>query len=603
MKIRQILEFIIWSTVICFVFFTQYKSFGGFYNNVDYYTQAVRFKTFLVEHTWTESLFMQSNYPFGEMLNGNRAVDLIWLVCSLFFNDYTDIVLRTFLTGVASTVACSLLLLFIFILGTGKVLSCWSRAIAIILLLIQKQAYPDFAFATPELFLLIPTLLLIVSWWNYDTVKGQIPIVLMGFSCALMCWMNTQGLLFVHILLLALMICWFMGRISSGDLVIFFGVFAVFMALFWGVNPPADGYKAVVLTRLSLYHVIMAWVFFVIVNVFKFLPLHNAIRKMSTFLSFVPVAALIMYLILKQQLHEILDMYNDTTMKTLLDKRVHIVYRFEELLYIYPVLASAIGVYLLLFFRYRGKVIVPLFILMTSSIAQYFNLSSVSLTAAVAMVVVSLFFQKIYERTQKLSFLFVLVSMLMVGVEYGALQSMTLPEKNYGIKTVTAELASDVGSLLYYRQGTVLSDSIYGPLILWYTNHNVVAMPYRSSKEGIIDADKIWKSESLKEVWQILNARKIDYIFLPADYDEKYFASPKENAKKFYARILTGQNLPKWIKPLKHKDNPKIHVYKVMRNTSEEARANVARREAEKLAAEREAAKQVTDNFDALLLP
>lgn len=604
MKVKQFLEFIFWSVAVCLLFSYQYKSFAGIYSNIDYYMQAVRFKVFLTDFSWGEKLFEQTNYPAGAVISGNRALDLIWFGSSMFFKDYTDVILRVFMTGVVTTVIGTLVLLFTFIFGTGNVLSSATRFSAILLLLAQKQIYPDFAFASSEVFLLIPVLLLIVSWWSYDTSKKQLPLVFMGLACALMCWLDPEGLLFVHILLLALMIGWFMNRIKTDDLVVFFGVFAGFVTLFWAVNPPYGGYSAVYLTRLSLYHVVMAGVFFVIVNVFNSLPLYNAMRKISAFLFFVPVAAISVYFALQKQLSALAVSYKDDELSNLLTGRMASAQSIDWLTYLYPALAMVIGIYLLFVYRYRNKVIVPLFILISACVIQYYlGLGSMLLMALPAVAVIALFIQKVYECTQKISALFLLTSAVFIGIEFVALTVLPVANRDYGLKSMSPVLASDVSALMHYKKGTVLSDSFYGPLILWYTNHNVVASPDRTNRDGIIVADKIWKSENLKEVWKLLNKHKVDYIFLPSGFDEKYFAEPQKNMKKFYARILTGKNLPQWIKPLQHKENPDVYLYKVLRNMSEEARANVARREAEKLAAEREATKKAAEDFDPLLIP
>ena len=605
MKARQFLEFLFWGVAVCLVLSYQYRSFAGVYANIDYYMQAIRFKDFLTDFSWSEKLFAQTNYPTGAVISGNRAIDLLWFGSSWFFRDYGDIVIRVLMTGIVTTAVSALLLLFIFIFGTGNVLSSASRAAAILLLLVQKQIYPDFSFASPEIFLLIPVLLLVVSWWSYDASKKQLPLVFMGLACALMCWLNPEGLFFVHILLLALMIGWFMSRISTADLLTFFGVFAGFVTLFWAVNPPYGGYAAVFLTKLSLYHVVMAWVFFVIVSIFNSLPLHNANRKISAFLFFVPVAAVAVYMTLKNQLSAIAVAYRDDELASLLAGRMAVAQSTDWIVYLYPAIAIVIGVYLLFVYRYRNKVIVPLFILFSAFAAQYyFDLGSMLLIAMLAVTIISLLFQKVYERSQRLSAMFIATSALFIGIEFAGLALLPMPARDYGLKTMSPELAVDVSALMHYHKGTVLSDSMYGPLILWYTNHNVVATADRTNRDGIIDTDKIWKSENLKEVWKLLNKRKVDYIFLPANYDKKYFTEPKKNRKKFYARILTGENLPDWIKPLKHKENPKVYLYKVKRNMSDEARANAARRQAEKLAAEREAAaKKATQDLDSLLLP
>ncbi|MBO6281807.1 MAG: hypothetical protein J6N49_04675 [Alphaproteobacteria bacterium] len=604
MRIGRFLEFLLWSAVIGLIMVIQYQGFSGIYANIDYYTQAIRFKDLLVNFSWSERLFEQINYPTGSVISGNRAVDLLWFGNSLFFNDYGDLVVRVLMTGIATTFVCTLLLLFIFIFGTNSTLSPASRFSAILLLLVQKQIYPDFAFASPEIFLLLPVLLLVVSWWSYDSSKRQLPLVFMGLACALMCWINPEGLFFVHILLLALMIGWFMSRISTTDLLIFFGVFAGFVSLFWFVNPPYGGYKVVLLTRLSLYHVVMAWVFFVIINIFNCLPLHNASRKIAAFLCFVPVAAGAVYLMFGTQLTAIAGTYRDKELADLLANRMAFEKTTEWIMYLYPVLAVVTGVYLLFVYRYRNKVMVPLFILLSAFTAQhYFDLGSMLLIAMLAVIIISLLFQKVYERWQRPSSGFVLISVLFLCVEFAGLKYLPLAARDYGLKTMSPALATDVSALMHYRKGTVLSDSIYGSLILWYTSHNVVATADRINRAGIIAADKIWKSENIKEVWKLLNKHKIDYIFLPANYDEKYFAEPAKNRKKFYAYVLTGKDLPEWLKPLKHKDNPNVYLYKVKRNMSDEARANAARRETERLAAEREAAQKAAQDLDPLLLP
>jgi len=111
----------------------------------------------------------------------------------------------------------------------------------------------------------------------------------------------------------------------------------------------------------------------------------------------------------------------------------------------------------------------------------------------------------------------------------------------------------DIASLHYFlagRDGAVLTDTFLGPEVMWRTGRNVVGTPYHRNREGIIDTHTIFFTTDMDEAKKLLLKHKVTDLFLPLQYDEKYYQKPKENTDKLYGKVYTGEELPDWLVPV-----------------------------------------------------
>lgn len=593
-KVEKSLEFCIWTLIICALFVGQYRLHGVIYENADYYAQAVRIRDILTTHTWFGGLLKSADYPFGESLTGTRGIDLFWLICSVPLSGYADIVYKISMTGVASVAVSAVIALLIFIYATTDVLSVLVRAATIIILISQRQIYPDFNFASPSALLLFPTVAVICEWWNYERYKNPAPIVLMGIFLSLMGWFGLQGLLSAYVFAFALIISWCFRKMETDDLLVLLTVFAGFLTLFWLLDAPVGGYKTILFNRLSVFYVVLAGVLVAIIGLCFYMPLYTAVRRFSAILFLISVAAVLGYCLFGKQLLGAMP-HADDAVNTILKTRLRGNMYGKFIVYIYPLLSLLAGFYILKMFRFKDLVLMPLCALAGLIFLMLFNLTATLVCVVTAVLISALLLQMLYEKHHRISMRFVVCCLVCVGV--GALGALFSPmsQEKYGNLTITNQLIKDVNVLAPLPRGTVLSDNLYGYPILWNTQHNVVGTTNLLNRQGIVNTHAMWMSENLGRVWKLLNKHKVDYIFLPENYDESYFKISPENEKRFYMRIITGNGLPKQIYPLKKTSNFSGYLYKIIRDRSAEVRNSIKRKEQKRLEDVRAVEKMAND--------
>ncbi|MCQ2734728.1 MAG: hypothetical protein MJ212_02100, partial [Alphaproteobacteria bacterium] len=539
MKSSKFIEFSVWSLLICVLFIAQYRLYGALYENADYYAQAVRVKDILTTHTWFGGLLKSANYPFGESLTGTRGIDLFWLLCSIPISGYKDIVYKIIMTGIISVVASAIIALLFFLCATTNVLSALVRAAVIIIFISQRIIYPELNFASPSALLLFPMVAVICEWWRYDYYRNQAPIVFIGIFLSIMAWFGLQGLLCSFVFILALVISWCFRKIKTDDFLVLLGIFAGLLTFFWLLDAPVGGYKIILFNRLSVFYVALAGVLFSIMGICLYLPLYTTARRFSAFLFLISVASVLAYMFFGKQIIGAIPQA-DEAVNTILKSRLNTDIHRKFVVLIYPMLSLLSGCYLLKTIRFNGLALMPLCALVGLIFLRFFNLVSILACVVPAVLLSALFLKMLYEKERRISILFVGYCLACVAVGSVGVLSHSVSQEKYGNLRVTRALYKDINVLTRLSKGTVLSDSLYGYPILGNTQHNVIGTTNLLNRQGIINTHAIWMSENIDMVLKLLNKHKVDYIFLPKNYDKNYFKISPENAKRFYMRIITG---------------------------------------------------------------
>ena len=573
MKIVSFLETFFWKAFIGFLFYNQYKYSSGIYTDVETYMQAVRAKFFVTSGTWLEQPFVLSNYPEGEILSVTHLWDFIWVLCGLPFVHIPDMVMKMYYSGMFNSAMSVFFMLLFFVFGTKYTLPMITRNIAIILVILQKQIYSDFMLGhvNSTLWVIVFIIFVWINLWNFSENNDRTHnLFFVSLGCALLNWLAPEGVILSSILFLGLFISWLLNKISIEYVSSCAFFFALLVSLFFIINPPAQGYQEILLSRLSLWHVVIAWIFYVVFRIVRMFGIKKFVYRFLVFMIVMPSLLFAIYFTAGSGNLMVLPMSPYDTLTAIFGERFIIIKQLYYPALIYPILATFLGICLLFSSKFGSMSVVTLLWVMVSVVASYMNEKYYALAAIVSVLMLVIVLEFFYTKRQKVTPIFALLTGLFICVEFAILKYFPLKVAVDTPDKVHMSVIKDVVELYNYRSGTVLSDVFTGPLILWYTSHNVVATPNFSNRKGILDANKIWKTENPKECFNLLDKHKVDYVFLPERYDEKYFEKPNENINKLYGQVITGKNLPKWLKLMNDNQKVKYRLYKVQRDKTEE---------------------------------
>ena len=299
MKIVSFLETFFWTAIIGFLFYNQYKYSSGIYTDVETYMQAVRAKFFVTSGTWLEQPFVLSNYPEGEILSVTHLWDFIWVLCGLPFVHIPDMVMKMYYSGMFNSAMSVFFMLLFFVFGTKYTLPMITRNIAIILVILQKQIYSDFMLGhvNSTLWVIVFTIFVWINLWNFSENNDRTHnLFFVSLGCALLNWLAPEGVILSSILFLGLFISWLLNKISIEYVSSCAFFFALLVSLFFIINPPAQGYQEILLSRLSLWHVEIAWIFYVVFRIVRMFGIKKFVYRFLVFMIVMPSLLFAIYL-------------------------------------------------------------------------------------------------------------------------------------------------------------------------------------------------------------------------------------------------------------------------------------------------------------------
>jgi asparagine N-glycosylation enzyme membrane subunit Stt3 len=113
-------------------------------------------------------------------------------------------------------------------------------------------------------------------------------------------------------------------------------------------------------------------------------------------------------------------------------------------------------------------------------------------------------------------------------------------QPNYSKKEFYAEL-----DRLSENPVVIMCDVDYGPEILYYTKHSVVAAPYHRQHQGIASSFKVLDDKYNENVVkEILRTTNTSYIFIRKPREQQKFLSKDSSLTK----MLIANDLPKWLR-------------------------------------------------------
>lgn len=123
-------------------------------------------------------------------------------------------------------------------------------------------------------------------------------------------------------------------------------------------------------------------------------------------------------------------------------------------------------------------------------------------------------------------------------------------------KCAISELAPELAKL---PTGTIMASLNYGPELLYFTPHSVVAGPYHRNRDGILDSFTFFTTKNPNAAEAIARHRRLEYVLLC----ERDLSDPKLSKDYFGVKLLKGRT-PAWLSPIKLPKDSSFRLYRVL---------------------------------------
>lgn len=547
------------------------------YKDTDNYMRALRIIDLINTKEWSETLFLQSNYPFGEVLHWTRLVDVLWIGMALPLFFVLDVRDSIFYAGMYFSPIIAVLTAVAIVYALRPYTSLLPRIFALVVFAIQMPVHFIFAWGRPDHHSLLALLAVVTVGLILGFLKDkrERQIVLAGVLCGLMSFIAAEGLLFTFLICAAFGLFWlWWGEKGAIDtLISFTAAFLGTITLAVLVNPPFEGYGFADNGRLSVLQVTIAGLGLLALMLFKQLNLVSFKAKTCAILcAGVVIAGIVLCLFGKGILISPIDAYLYEIWGHRVSELRSVLTAVDFFIFLFvPLISLGVLWELLRKQAFDKKVLVFIAVLLLG----YTMLTAYAVRFAVYAAVLAVFPLALFVGYRlKVSGFYkskkapvpdsVMGFMLMVffaallcpdAALFASLNEEQIMNSKFFANEENNKDEQKVDIFFLYpflagRDGAVLTDAFLGPEVMWNTGRKVVGTPYHRNREGIIDTHKIFFATDMNEAKKLLLKHKVTDLFLPLRYDDKYYKDPKENTDKLYGKIYTGEGVPSWLVPV-----------------------------------------------------
>ncbi len=564
--------------IFCGVLFSSF-----FYRDPDCFMRAQRVLDLFNNFSWFEIKSMHSNYPQGEVLHWTRPFDILWLIISYPFMFFMEEKEAIFISGFFISPLMEILSVLVLVWGLKPYLPLKLRFLSLFLFLLQIPIIQVYIFTRPDhhSLLLFLSILSISVFLRYFKFRRLDYLFLLGFALGLSVWIAAEGIFLSYLFFSFIFFMWLIDKERLLTLVYLKGFFFFILLLCWLLNPPYEGYFYPDNGRLSILYILVSGLSFlsvlsikVITDRYLFLSVYKKIGISLIFLLLSVLIGLqfykISFFILSPFPEEIKGIWASRV--TELYTPIHSILFFFYYGFI-PLVGILIGIFSVFFAKEnRYLFYFFLFCLTTYTILSYIigvRFSSYALIFAILTIVfaIDMSLKQSSIKEKYISFFsdknrhyienFIWIFLCFYTFIISSLWSYT---NNMYLGLVSKDFYSIA---LKGKSGSVLSEVSYGPLIIWEAERPVIGTPYHRNVEGIVDTHKIFFSEDMEEVRQLVLEHDIGDIFLPGLFDLEYFKDFWDKEDKFYSRLIRGENLPCWLIKDPLGEAFKVYLYRV----------------------------------------
>ena len=552
-------------------------NFDFTYKDTDNYMRALRIIDLVNTKEWSETLFLQSNYPFGETLHWTRFVDVLWLGMALPLFFVLDIRDSIFYSGMYFSPVMMVLTAVAIVYALRPYTSLLPRIFALVVFAIQMPVHFIFAWGRPDhhsllALLAVVSVALVLGFFKNNKEKQ---IVGAGVLCGLMSFIAAEGLLFTFLVcsVFGLFWLWWGEKKPLDTLISFTLAFLGTITLAVLVNPPLEGYGFADNGRLSVLQITIAALGLLALILFKRMKLTSFKAKICAVLcAGASIAGIVICLFGKGILVSPIDAYLYEIWGHRVSELRSVLTAVDFFIFIFvPLISLGVLWKLLREQAFDKKVLLFIGVLLlgytvlTAYVVRFAVYAAVLAAFPLALFVGYKLKASGFYKNKKapvpdnvMGFMLMIFFAALLCPDAALLASFN--EQQIMNSRLFAnqennddEQKADVSSLYFFlagREGAVLTDTFLGPEVMWSTRRNVVGTPYHRNREGIIDTHKIFFTTNMDEAKKLLLKHKVTDLFLPLQYDEKYYQKPKENTDKLYGKVYTGEGLPDWLVPV-----------------------------------------------------
>ena len=537
------LETLFYLFLVCGWYLYQYSCWQRDYLDADNYFHALRLIDFFNTPHFYETVFIHSNYPFGEILHWTWAFDLIWGVLALPFLIVYPIKTAVFYSGLLVAPICLIGATYYF-LKAGRFIMAWPyRLLVLIILASQSNFMRVVALNRPDhhvLFVLLQAAVL-YNLLKFVRDRENRNLIFLGIITAFSLWAAAEGI-FLFLGVFAFLIYGYLFlSYKYAYFLNFLTAYAVSLGIFLLLNPPYQGILFIDNGRLSVFYVMAA--FIVTATMFCLKNVRSKIHQML--------------LLLAVSLGIILVYYHNNWLISPLNERLNIpfVFRITEMengnsyTLAYPLVAFVLGG-LLLKHKIRDEAYIFLYLnLCFYTFLTCFAMRFVPYAGVYAAFILALFVaEKFKSGKEPIGLIIFLVFLEYISFILHIICSYSLDDLTQKIDVPVLNVPQQVLEKL--PKGTFATDVFMAPYVIWFGGHNVIASPYHRNVEGILDNHDIFFSANEEKVKELLKKHKVNYVLLFKNLDADYYQKPEENCDKLYGKILACHNYPKWLKPM-----------------------------------------------------
>ena len=565
--LRNHLFLIIATIGVGYYFLEAFALWNGTYSDADGYMRALRIHHWLLNPSFWERPIPESNYPFGEILHWTRPMDILWSLFILPFLNLTNLKDSIFIGGAFLSPVLGVLTLMALAYGLRRQFNIYLVLLGCIFFLVNPLIMPYFEPDRPD----HHSLMLLLSTYAFSLTLCWLKkrqnryLRLIGLTLALATFTAIEGLIIYACLLGFFLILYIYINVSLLPSVKISKYYALFLSLFWFLNPPYQGWLYPDNGRLSILFVTLSWCIFISLWILNISHIHTAKLKVlclvaSAFGSLLVLVAVfgpkVLAFPLDNQLQKIWS-FQISEMQSI--KSVKILPALS--LFSVGLVALLLNLYMLKFRPLKRLMIlnlcfgIPFFLLTLMAIRfnNYVHLYSILPYLALIEMLYKKSEFHLNKSKEFPAYLWVIILSIIFFEMASAYPLLHFLSK----KEITKPFYNSVICQNVRKIGGTLVTSVFlSPKYVYNCDVNTVGTTYHRNRQGIIDNYKILHTTDDGEIIPLLLKHQVSQILLFSDMPKN---ADKKEEKQLYYRLINRQNIPAFLEEIPYRQENVRH--------------------------------------------
>ena len=410
-----------------------------------------------------------------------------------------------------------------------------------------------------------------VLCWLKKREKRYLFGIALGLSIASLVMID--GIIFALLFLGYFLYLYLFKNISLSAAYKFFSYYTILITIFWGLNPPFEGYLSITNGRLSFLIVLSSWLLVLALYILKTFHIHTFKLKITSLLCASSLGGLFIVLIFGKDIlanpvkKEIFEIWGNQIIETL------------------PIWRHDIGIIIKHYFMIFIALILNIYLLTYIPRKEHKRILLLNIIVGGAIFVFSLLTIRFYRYFPIFELLpwLCLIDRMYKNSDYYIQNSAEFPMRIYTTVIIIffmyllvllphQYMQNNTKHIDFYNPhlitkirnigGTLLTDTFLSPRYVFQANVNTISTPYHNNVDGITTGVKILFSENDEEITPLILKHQIKQILLFDNYNTDFYNMDENNQSKLYWRLIKKERIPSFLKEI-HFNNSPIRLYKV----------------------------------------